>query len=692
MKLYFGRVAPTKPQQQQVEGGGWAWRYKVRIFDKHPHDKNILKDEDLPWAQVLMPVTAGSGAANYAQTPSINQGDTVSIAYYDDDEQQPIITGILPRTKNVSQSEPEEEGNTGYVPHTGFTENKPRNSKVQDDESNENNANSQPTKRPDQLAAAVGSTVTLADNCDPNAYKATAVSNEITNLLNEIGNFAGEASRIESMIVGVIDRVHALVNPYVGEMFNSLFEALVPILNAGLSALYKKVFAKVLAATGNPVAARLAAEAALIALRPAILALQEAIQLLAAKVVNEMLDKVEDLIRDTIDNNDQFSTCAGTQFNAALINSIITDIDAGMIPLLAAVAKILSGGFDTADAIRSSIDLVRDFAGGLLGVNQGGNKCKGLVKEYVIGVGAKDDVGDILSQVLESANIANSLIEDATGLENTLTRQFGDFPFLSQFSDKDSLLTECSTEPPETCYAPEVKIFGGRGGGAFARAFVGRYVDTLDGRTVTNKQGGVVSVEVLDGGDGYKYPPFVEIRDNCNLGIGAHARSVIENGKVTKIYIVTPGEGYPSGGEELFVVDNVEVISGGSGYTAGIVDDEYGGRYEIIVDDDGGVVTILPINIVQVPDIPVINIPFINPPIPPGGTIEPDPEDPTKGKIFYANGQFFSDASIGNGLNYKPVIVPLPTAEQIADGDVSDNITPRLLQTEVVQVIDCVES
>ena len=240
-----------------------------------------------------MPVTAGSGAANYAQTPSINQGDTVSIAYYDDDEQQPIITGILPRTKNVSQSEPEEEGNTGYVPHTGFTENKPRNSKVQDDESNENNANSQPTKRPDQLAAAVGSTVTLADNCDPNAYKATAVSNEITNLLNEIGNFAGEASRIESMIVGVIDRVHALVNPYVGEMFNSLFEALVPILNAGLSALYKKIFAKVLAATGNPVAARLAAEAALIALRPAILALQEAIQLLAAKVVNEMLDKVE---------------------------------------------------------------------------------------------------------------------------------------------------------------------------------------------------------------------------------------------------------------------------------------------------------------------------------------------------------------------------------------------------------------
>ena len=72
-KLYFGRIAPTEPQKKQVEGGGWAWRYKVRILDKHPHSKDDLPDEDLPWAQVLMPVTAGSGAANYAQTPAINR-------------------------------------------------------------------------------------------------------------------------------------------------------------------------------------------------------------------------------------------------------------------------------------------------------------------------------------------------------------------------------------------------------------------------------------------------------------------------------------------------------------------------------------------------------------------------------------------------------------------------------------------
>ena len=689
--MYFGKVAPTEPQEEQVAGGGWSWRYKVRVIGVHSEDKSVLPDDDLPWAQVLMPVTAGSGAANYAQTPSINQGDTVSIDFYDAEKQMPIITGILPRTRTVSTSEPVETGPSGFIPSTGFTENKPKNSKISDDESNENNVNSQPSKRPDQLAAAVGSSVALADTCDPNAYKTTAVATEINNLLNEIGKFSDQSSRVESMISGTIDRVHALVNPYVGEMFFNLYEALVPVLNAGLSALYKKVYAIVLASTGSNTAAKLAAEAALIALQPAVIALQEAIQLLANAVVSGMLNKVEDLIRDTIDNNDQFTTCAGTQFNGALVNSIINDIDDGIGPLLSAVSAILSGGFGAANAIRSSLDIIRDFAGGLLAQNQGGNKCGGLVKEYVIGVGPKKDVGDILSNVLAQANIANDSlneiignVEGITDTANSLTRQFGDFPFLSEFSDANSPLLECSTKPPETCYAPEVIIFGGRGEGAKATAYVGRYVDSDDGRTITNKKGGVVSIEVDDGGSGYIYPPFVEVRDNCKLGVGAVARAVIKDGKVIKIYIVTPGEGYPSAGEELFVVDTVEIISGGSGYVPGIIDDVYGGEYEVVVDEDGEVIDILPINIIQMPDIPALKVPSISPPIPLGGVLN-------NGKIFDSSGKFFADAKIGNGLTFKPVLVPLPTAEDIADGKISANITPRLLQTEVVQVIDCVE-
>ena len=720
-KLYFGKVAPTEPQQDQVDGGGWGWRYKVRIIDLHSPDTNILPDKDLPWAQVLMPVTAGSGGANFAQSPAINQGDTVSIAFFDDDMQMPIITGILPRTEKVSTADPQGATTNGFIPTSAFTENRNRLSSVDDGESNQSNKKSQLSPEVVALSAAAGTPAVLTDTCDLTAYKSNAVTNEINSLLEEISRFGSDIPRLESLISSTVDRVHALVNPYVGEMFNNLFEALQPVLNAGLTALYNKVFAIVLASTGgNVIAARLAAEAALVALQPAILALQEAIQMLANEVVTNMLGKVEDLIRDTVSNNDSFSSCAGTQFNAALVNSIISDIDTGILPLIGAVASVLSGGFDAANAIRSTVDLVRSFAGGLTGPNQGGNKCGGMVKEYVFGSGAKEDLGDVLDLIMDAANQAKAIADsgtaavgavgdviDSAATAGAIVRQFGDFPFLSDSSGKQSFLNNCSAKPPETCYAPEVILFGGRGKGAKGKAYVGSYVDSDDNRTVTNKRGGVVTIEVKDGGEGYVYPPFVEVRDNCKLGIGCNARAIVKNGKVTSIYVVTPGEGYVSTEESPeFIVKTVEVVNGGSGYVPGIYSDQYGGEYQVTVDDistggTGNIVEILPINYVQIPGSPgrspggegsdetefspvIINIPRINPPIPPGGRIDRETRE-----VFNAEGRNLGVAKVGKGLQYQPILVPAPTAEQVAAGDIPVEVVPRLLQPELIQVVDC---
>ena len=428
-----------------------------------------------------------------------------------------------------------------------------------------------------------------------------------------------------------------------------------------------------------------AAEAALIALKPAILALQEAILLVANQVVKGLFEKVDDLIRDAVDVNDNMTPCGAEQFTGALVNAIILDIDSGLQPLLDAVSVILSGGFQAATAIRSSIDIVSDFGGGLLAVNQGGNKCGGLIREYAIGVGAKKDAGDIIGKILESANVASSLVDLAQNVEQEVSdfqKQFGDFPFLSETTGFESELDGCTTQPPSTCNPPEVLIFGGRGDGAKAVAKVGNYIESTDSRTIKDVQGGVVTVEVTDGGEGYIYPPFVEVRDNCNLGIGCVARTVIKDGKVDRIYIVNPGKFYPSDGTELFVVEKVEIISGGSGYTGGVVTDEYGGLYEIVVGDDGEIIDIIPTTIIQVPQNPVINIPTVNPPIPPGGSIRDD-------NVLFPDGRVLGKASIGSGLVYKPILISLPTAQQVLDGEIPDALKSRFGQREILQIIDC---
>ena len=102
-----------------------------------------------------------------------------------------------------------------------------------------------------------------------------------------------------------------------------------------------------------------------------------------------------------------------------------------------------------------------------------------------------------------------------------------------------SSLNGCRNIEPDKCPGPTVRLFGGRGEGAKAKAYVGNYVKTKGPEQVGGATGGIVSIEVTDGGNGYVYPPFVTIEDGCGLGIGAVARAVISRrGRVTKIQLL----------------------------------------------------------------------------------------------------------------------------------------------------------
>ena len=79
------------------EGGdGWGYRYKVRIIGLHDRDEESIPSDQLPWAQVMYPVTAGGGQASSFQTPNIRQGMFVFGFFLDGaDMQVPVIMGVL---------------------------------------------------------------------------------------------------------------------------------------------------------------------------------------------------------------------------------------------------------------------------------------------------------------------------------------------------------------------------------------------------------------------------------------------------------------------------------------------------------------------------------------------------------------------------------------------------------------------
>ena len=75
---------------------GWGRRYKVRIIGLHDQGETTIPSDQLPWAQVMYPVTAGGGQAGAMDSTKLRQGNMVFGFFLDGQERQvPVIMGIL---------------------------------------------------------------------------------------------------------------------------------------------------------------------------------------------------------------------------------------------------------------------------------------------------------------------------------------------------------------------------------------------------------------------------------------------------------------------------------------------------------------------------------------------------------------------------------------------------------------------
>jgi len=102
---WIGQVADDSYWRENINPGkfedkdsirGWGYRYKVRIFGLHDWGEDSIPSENLPWANIMYPVTAGGYQQNSGQTPMIRQGNIVFGFFLDGSEQeQPVIMGVM---------------------------------------------------------------------------------------------------------------------------------------------------------------------------------------------------------------------------------------------------------------------------------------------------------------------------------------------------------------------------------------------------------------------------------------------------------------------------------------------------------------------------------------------------------------------------------------------------------------------
>jgi hypothetical protein len=81
---------------------GYEGRVRVRIHGVHNPSARQIAQNDLPWAQVVLPTTEG-GVSGLGTTPRIEAGALVFGFFMDGKQSQvPLILGSIPRTEYPS--------------------------------------------------------------------------------------------------------------------------------------------------------------------------------------------------------------------------------------------------------------------------------------------------------------------------------------------------------------------------------------------------------------------------------------------------------------------------------------------------------------------------------------------------------------------------------------------------------------
>jgi len=631
-RWWIGQIPPGDSLGAQNKGGGWGNRFKVRILGYHPYSKADLPDEDLPWAGCLLPATSGTGASNFAESVKYRPGDVVVGFFMDGDNAQiPMIMGAFGRTGQV----PQQAASGAFVPFTGYTSNIDiPDGTLDPDESNEQNKDSQPSPRSisgeqagkinssgnggkTEIAAskADGQKISPANACDDTFMD--EVTNVLENFLggipkNPLGGVIGEASDFLGDVNAVAKKMQRLANNPVSSMMDSLYRELIPLMQGGLNGLYNAV---------NLVSGPLAAIAAVKAMIPPTLAIQDQLGCLGGKIISGLGDTIKGMVEDALINIVNFGTCVAEQFAGDLLNKITDQISDGMSGVLKGIEPILEFvNIDVREILGASADTIASAAG-FFDCNQDKGKCTGRVRKWTLGYGADGsfDLQKTYDNVIGEINVQNAL-----GLLNIDVPQGVNSPFTKP---------DCAT--PSTCGGPTVKIFGGDGIGGAGRAILGGIVQNspdLDNlsRNVT-RTASIIGVELTDPGSKYFYKePLISFSDSCGLGYGAVARAVMkfETGEIEKIVMISEGENYPvtppdntntdpeddpTGPIDIDIpvgIIDVEIIDGGENYpedteiiTDLVPEDDDEIEFDVVIDE-GRIISVKPINIIQVNILP----------------------------------------------------------------------------------------
>lgn len=499
---------------------GFGYRYKVRIFGRDTQVKDV-PDEQLEMAEVLLPVTAGSGHGGSSQTSNLRQGNYVWGFYKDGvDGSEPIIVGVLPNHSQTSLFGGDPE--VGFTPRTGY---KGLEREIPASTKNLNiEGGSPPYKENTQNQVTVAN---YDQNLDgkrgflvPSTFKCEGPNGEIKGfqktikftlafikrVRKESGNFLGAVSDLEGTVDSVIDFATDVLSGLVKSLFRKIRGFVVNKLNNGVKDLID-----LLPPNFQPNAVDAQEKAT------------DTLQCVFNKIISRLLSLVGDFLRDIIDKFVNAPLCAAESFIGNILSNVLGDLSSGISDALGFIDGILgSVGSFFGDILGSVFDAL-DFLTGILNF-----------------LSCDEELDCSMGDEWSFWDGANIDVESIGGDFGKKIKEFID----SNEDFEGNIIPSCNTSQIP-CGPPILVSTGGGGSG-------------LQGNVVVGIAGNILGIDITNPGSGYKKPPTIKVSDNCGTG----------NGAVLEVNLIPDtsfsDDGIPQTG--LFSVGSISVVDPGVGY------------------------------------------------------------------------------------------------------------------------------
>ena len=545
---------PTTPTDTTEEHKGFDFRYKVRIMGYHTGSPEDLPDDQLPWANIMYPVTAGtSGGA--VHTPQLRQGNFVYGFFLDgEDAQMPIIMGVIGYNQYTALLKDIPEGG-GFAPFSGYTvdDTVPRNAlgtTQEDGTAVSEDVDASKTNNEEVMESPL-SLVGRKDGANKEQYENRSTVREVATISKcEPAPVVGIQRKMKNMLAEV-KRIQKTANDWetkVSTKIDNIEEEIAKVKDnaiKGISSDVKRITAEIqknalkkvndaLSDTYNEVF-----PTELPQLKEKVEAANDELSCLFRNIMKNLTGMVGGFLNQIIDRFITTPLCAVENFIGSLLGKISGLIDTAIDSVMGPIKGLLAG----MGVASSSLDDVMGFATDALSFLSCDEdpRCS-EVKEWnpINGpeISATLDLFSIVNKAKEAASLVQNAVEGVTNIGDTLS----DIAKNADFSD---VFEDSCNVGPIFCGPPSVEFIGGGGSGA-------------TGNVIVSALTTVLGVDIITPGGGYIGPPRLKFIDSCNKGKGATGRAVVENGEVVQVIIDDTGIDY------LPAPDNSQ---GGDGYT-----------------------------------------------------------------------------------------------------------------------------